>query len=252
MQQISRKAIIPRDRIAPVYAATWTRDEGNIDIAVLKFQELTEEHQKLATIKHPNIISIIGYSINGLDEYCLITPRLTARHLTKVLYSETPDLDTRLNWAYEISLGLMTLHANKLVHLNLSTHTVIFNNENKPVLVDLQCMLPSGNLSETTDTLPFMAPEQLLTTNAPTAACDAYSFGMVLWCCLTQRKPMANKDLSEIRFAIAKQDQREIIPEETPRSLASLIKFCWEKNPTDRKTTKKIGDELLTHLSMKR
>ena len=87
----------------------------------------------------------------------------------------------------------------------------------------------------------WMSPEVVL-KNEYSEKSDVYSFGIILWQLLTRREPFPHiSSRLEMYKAIAEDDIRPEMPKELdyPKSLANLICYCWDRDPSKRPSFKK-------------
>jgi len=94
-----------------------------------------------------------------------------------------------------------------------------------------------------TGTYPWMAPE--LIQGLPTCeSCDVYSFGVVLWEMLTREIPFKGLQGFQVAWVVVENHERPLVPEHCPKKLASLMKRCWDDQPTKRPSFCMIVSEL--------
>ena len=65
---------------------------------------------------------------------------------------------------------------------------------------------------------------------------DIYSFGMILWELLHGTVPFDN-DMKTVVNYVVKEDLRPKILPHVPSSVASLIRQCWQADPSKRQTS---------------
>ncbi len=64
---------------------------------------------------------------------------------------------------------------------------------------------------------------------------DCFSFGVVLWQCLTRVQPWTNvKDIKMLKQLVVEQAKRPLIPDPCPAALRALIERCWAQQPEAR------------------
>jgi len=222
--------------VGRVYTTTFETQE----VAVLKVDEITEEHTKLGSLSHPNIIPLLGYAARPPKSFRLILPYHYPYSLSQKLFSQDYTVENGMCWAQEVCNGLVALHSAGLLHLNLNLESVVFNQEEHVVLTNMNCLTPEG-ITDTAESLPFVAPEILAPTiladgtdEKPGKCADIYSFGVLLFCLAEQKKP-----------SIIAEDKRETLSKEIPSKVAHLIKWCWKTDPLARpQVIKEVSDNL--------
>lgn len=81
-----------------------------------------------------------------------------------------------------------------------------------------------------------------------TTAADVYSYGVVLWQCLSRVQPWANvRDIRTLKKLVCQDGKRPIIPEECPRVLRQLIESCWAQRMQEQGGAERVCLCLLTH-----
>lgn len=73
---------------------------------------------------------------------------------------------------------------------------------------------------------------------------DIYSLGMILWEMETGHVPFENESQSQVYSLLANDKMRPRIPPETNKSLALLIRRCWQDNSEKRPSLPKILESL--------
>ena len=92
-------------------------------------------------------------------------------------------------------------------------------------------------------TAPYMAPECFSRDCGLTEKCDIYSFGVVLYECVTGLMPWAEcRDPFVIAYQVGALKRRPTFPESLsiPDPLKTLIETCWHANPAQRPTSSDV------------
>lgn len=85
-----------------------------------------------------------------------------------------------------------------------------------------------------------MSCVQILNREPITQKTDVYSFGMVVWECLTRQLPWADLAGVDMLLLAVTGGERPTIPPDAPANLAALTKVCWSHDPASRPAFKRI------------
>lgn len=97
-------------------------------------------------------------------------------------------------------------------------------------------------------TVDHMPPE-VLRDNEVRFASDVFSFGMILWECMTGSRPFSSQTSSASILMAIVEGYRPEIPSFVPRSYAMLIQDCWHQDWWRRPNFKVIQRRLKGMLS---
>lgn len=189
-------------------------------------EEFQAEIAVLSKVRHRNLVSILGYSVEG-NERLIVYEYMPQGALNKHLFQwkqlelEPLSWKKRLNIALDVARGIEYLHnfANQcFIHRDLKSSNILLGDDYRAKISDfgLAKLAPDGKNSFATrlaGTFGYLAPEYAVTGKVTTKV-DVFSFGVVLMELITGLKA-----LDEDR------------PEES-RYLASW--FCQMKNDKDK------------------
>ncbi|GJQ75518.1 putative tube death domain protein [Trypoxylus dichotomus] len=159
-------------------------------------KQFTNEVEILYKYKHDNLLSIIGYSCDGLT-YCLLYEYVPGGNLKDRL-QETARI---LSWKerFNIAVGtanavayLHTAYSTPLIHRDIKSANILLDNNNQPKLSDFGIIRLSSSSTTGTNqilgTSAYMAPEAH--RGDVSVKMDTYSFGVVLLELLTSLPPI--------------------------------------------------------------
>ncbi|XP_033149709.1 mitogen-activated protein kinase kinase kinase 7 [Drosophila busckii] len=85
----------------------------------------------------------------------------------------------------------------------------------------------------------YTAPE-IYNTNRYDEKCDVYSFGIMLWEVMSQRKPFENWVPFNIMYHVLMQKKRPDINAIDGDDIKTIITRCWEHDPNRRPSMKDL------------
>jgi len=225
-----------RTAVKVLSAAHDGREEGFHD-------RFAAEIDSLRTLRHPNIVRILGY---GDEEDC----RYYVMELVEGLsMQEALDAGRRYTWQEAVRYGIQICKALKhahdhgIIHRDIKPANLLLAADGIVKLSDFGIAKQFGNAGMTADggvigTAEYMAPEQA-DGRPVTNRADLYSFGGVLFNMLTGRPPFRAKHLMEMlqlqRFA--EPDPVNRLNPTVPRELSDLVAQLLQKDPTKRPPT---------------
>lgn len=164
------------------------------DGSVARRVALATEFQTLASLRHPNIISVIDYGFD-LDGQPYFTMTLLEHQVSLVEHAVELDVPGRMALVVEILRALAYLHRRGIVHRDLKPSNVLVPNGQVKVL---DFGLSSGRGSaEVAGTLAYMAPEVLRGAGASEAS-DLYAIGVIAYELVCGTLPFRGADIQEL------------------------------------------------------
>jgi serine/threonine-protein kinase len=212
----------------------------------------------LAKLQHPNIVTVFDYgAIEGEHErYFMAMEFLSGETLTRRIADRValPARDT-IKVARQLARGLSEAHASGVIHRDLKPSNVMLlagrDGEDLVKIVDFGIVKLVGDDSVEKEELTqegsfigspkYMAPEQITRGGKIDARTDVYSFGIILYQCLTGTVPFDGASSVQTLMAHlnqAPQPMKERNPSlDVPEWLDELVMTCIEKEPGKRPQT---------------
>jgi eukaryotic-like serine/threonine-protein kinase len=249
-----------------VYRARDTRLRRDVAIKVLpaslaadpeRLARLEREARLLAALNHPNVAAIYGLEETAGSPY-LVMEYVEGESLAQKLAAGPLPVDDALSACVQIAAGLEAAHAAGVVHRDLKPANVMVRPDGSVKVLDLglaRSVESTGgadpSLSPTVTSAPtgagvilgtaaYMSPEQARGKPVDKRT-DVFSFGCVLYECLTGARAFPGDNVSDSLAAILRAEPDwSALPAETPVSVSGLLRRCLQKD--SRKRFQDIGD----------
>ncbi|MEL6430815.1 MAG: serine/threonine-protein kinase, partial [Planctomycetota bacterium] len=222
-----------RSSIGKAYAIKFLKVESDDQRAAVE-REL-DQVRHLATIDHPNLVSIedlgivmgVPYIVMGFAGDETLAKRLRAGDLTA---------GEALRVFTQTARGVLALHDRNMVHFDLKPSNVFLHGDAARVGdYGLSKLLDTGRmtLSIGRGTPMYMAPE-ILRSRADHRA-DVYSLGVILYESLAGRVPFAPDDIGGL--VLRDSDDPPVFPSDFPAVARPAVEACLRLDPKDRAQT---------------
>jgi serine/threonine protein kinase len=210
------------------------------------------EARLLASLNHPNIAAI-----HGLEEsdgtHFLALELVPGESLLQRLKRGPLAIDESLDLCRQVAEGLEAAHEAGIIHRDLKPGNIKVTPEGKAKILDfglakaLAGDVPARDLSQLptlTDagtregsilgTPAYMSPEQARGGQLDRRT-DIWSFGCVLYQCLTGHMPFRGRSTPDVVAALLQSDPDwSVLPDRTPSRVRELLERCLEKSPRNR------------------
>ena len=249
-----------------VYRATDTKLDREVAIKVLpdilardeeRLARFDREAKALAVLHHPNIASIFGIEQMG-DTKALILELVEGEDLSARLKRGPLAMEEALEVCKQIAEALEAAHEKGIIHRDLKPGNIKLMADGKVKVLDfgLAKTLTADTASADADsptitgdyTLPgtllgtagYMSPEQAR-GKAVDKRSDIWSFGVVLYECLTGKRLFSGETVTDsIGALLHKEIEWGQLPPSTPPTIQLLLRKCLAR---DRKRRlQDIGD----------
>ncbi|KAM5281811.1 receptor-interacting serine/threonine-protein kinase 4 [Ctenodactylus gundi] len=218
--------------------------------------ELLDEAKKMEMAKFRYILPVYGICREPVG---LVMEYMETGSLERLLASEPLPWDLRFRIVHETAVGMNFLHcmAPPLLHLDLKPANILLDAHYHVKISDFGLAKCTG-LSHTHDlsmdglfgTIAYLPPERIREKSRLfDTKHDVYSFAIVIWGVLTQKKPFADeKNILHIMVKVVKGHRPELPPvcRARPRACASLLRLmqrCWHEDPRQRPAFQEITSE---------
>ena len=184
------------------------------------------EAHLVARIEHPHIVPLIDYWRDPDSAY-LVMRWLRGGTLERRLDDGPLTIDQALTLAQQIGGALSTAHGHGVVHRDVKTANVLFDEQDNAFLADFGIALeahksggPEAALSP--GTRAYASPEQIRRERLGPEA-DIFSLGVVIFECLTGSLPLPDSSSVD-----------QLVEAEVPLRIADAVAQATAKSPSDR------------------
>ena len=204
-------------------------------------EKLLREARAASALDHPNIGVIYGLEDAGGGRYFISMGYYEGETLSERLVRGTPSLRDALDLAIQIAGGLAAAHARNIVHRDIKPGNILITKENQAKIVDfgLARVVAATNATltvNTSGTLPYMSPEQILGEPVDPRA-DVWALGVILVQLLTGVHPFLRESSAAMTFAILNQAPTgidEVTPGLQPIVYRALSKEMEHRYPSGK------------------
>ncbi|QDZ22108.1 serine/threonine-protein kinase [Chloropicon primus] len=221
---------------------------NNNELNADQVDSLKTEVALLQNLRHPNIVNFLGCCLNP-ESLCVILEYAEGGSLHSMLHTnqKQPEYGTLLQLAEDVASAMDYCHSLEppIIHRDLKPQNILLHRDGRAQVADFGiARIRTNTFVETkhlnAGTVAYMSPEIMQGRNVD-EKCDVYSFGIILWECLTGQKPWADKLLPmQVVVAVGVEGDRLPLPSGCPISLKRLIRDCWRHDPRLRPTFREI------------
>src|SRR3954468_6663009 len=204
-------------------------------------ERFRREARAAARLSHPSIVQIHDIVESAASD-AIVMELVEGESLSRRLARGPLPVDEAVSLGREIAEGLAAAHAKGLIHRDLKPENVMITADGRAKILDfgLAKRLEGEEASLTADqrvvgTFRAMSPEQAQGLPLDTRS-DLFSFGLLLYQCLSGRSPFEGSSTLETLTRICTHRQtplRELDPA-IPAPLSALVDRLLEKEPARR------------------
>ncbi|KAK1367013.1 Serine/threonine-protein kinase CTR1 [Heracleum sosnowskyi] len=241
-----------------VHRAEW--HGSDVAVKVLSVQDFSDDQLKeflrevaiMKRVRHPNVVLFMG-AVTKRPHLSIVTEYLPRGSLYRIIHrpsaGETLDPRRRLRMALDVAKGINYLHCLNppIVHWDLKSPNLLVDKNWTVKVCDFGLSRFKANTfissKSVAGTPEWMAPE-FLRGEPSNEKSDVYSYGVILWEFVTLQQPWSGLGPAQVVGAVAFQNRRLAIPQNTSPILTSLMESCWSDEPAHRPSFKSIVDTL--------
>lgn len=215
------------------------------ELFLARFQR---EARLLASLSHPNLASVFGVHESHGTRF-LAMELVPGEDLSQRLRRGRLPLREALPILRQIAEALEAAHEKGVIHRDLKPANVRVMPDGRVKVLDFGLARPADDEAAASagepfaaltstgvmlGTPPYMSPEQVRGRRVDTCT-DLWSFGCVVWECITGQRPFRAATVPELLTAILHDEPNwRSLPPDTPVSLRRLLRRCLSKESRDR------------------
>lgn len=246
------------DQEGKVYAVKITNEVKN-DVAWEAMVKEGSNHYIANMEKKPHVLGLEGivkYEYNGGEQLLMVMELAKGGDLDKLQSQTLPQMDLSdhvndqimMRNLKDIALGLVDVHSQGLVHLDLKPGNIFLTDEGQAKVADFGEARKPG-FKESAGTPEYMPPEVHDPDKTAGEKSDVFSFGMLLYESFVGENPFKLADPNNPNekvdvpgriIAFGSDESNRLITKDNPSELEKLINRCTHPNPDLRPTMQEI------------
>lgn len=221
------------------------------DEAQVILESFFNECSKLSKVRHPNVIQLLGITVDAKTRLPAIVMELMHESLTRLLRrSASLPLCTEIDICHDITKGLAYLHGAfnpPIVHRDLSSNNILISQDYHAKLTDLgvskfeasSFFQRLGN-TPAPGTMAYMAPEVRKIPADCSPAMDVFAFGVIVVQVCSHKFPNPGPETEKNKFGLHKtvsevdRRQKHISLLRRSHPLRTIALDCLKNNPKAR------------------
>ena len=204
-------------------------------------ESLLGEAWLAGSLEHPNVVPIYDLGLDARGAPLLVMKHiegdtwstLLANPETMKRHAGAVDaLEFNLRVLIQVCNAVHFAHSRDVVHRDLKPDNVMIGHFGEVYVLDWGVATRPGPVRHVAGTLVYMAPEMLGGGSSITARTDVYLLGAVLYEVLVGKPPHEGPAMNAMVSSVVLSTPS--IPDDVPEELASLVRACMSREPTDR------------------
>lgn len=255
IMQYRLQKCIGRGGMATVYQALNEESNETVALKILDpslmhddryLDRFIEEYHTAYEINHNHVVKI--HEQGFTDQYTYIVMELLTGGDLKARIRKGIEPHMAVKYAMDIASALGELHDRKIIHRDLKPTNILFDENERLVMVDFGVAKVLDNHLELTrhgeaiGTPAYMSPEEIQHGSSDTRG-DLYSLGVIFYHMLRGRLPFTARSAAAIMYKQVYEEVPHI--GDCPADLNSILQKLLEKDPDNRyQTAQEVYNEL--------
>lgn len=247
----------------PVAVKSFNRIKSNSSLELRKKKKIIESFKRelhvLKSIRHPNIIGLYGYHVEGL--YLVMEVARNGCLADKISLNRNREFSTivwpiHLKISLELVAGLFFLHERDFIHGDLKSFNILLDSNYTVKIADFGTAGINNDKPKSSPLSIAWASPQRLSGKTISKKSDIYSIGIIFWELATLELPFTNFNgtpqklashilHSNLRPEVKKHLNGLLGGYRVPTLYVWLMQKIWQKKESDRLNLKEISQILL-------
>src|SRR6516225_586438 len=224
-----------------------------------RHRRFEQEARAAAALNHPNILAVYDIGTHDRSPY-IVSELLDGQTLRERLKEGPLPVRHAVEYARQLTCGLVAAHAKGMVHRDLKPDNVFVTRDGRVKILDFGLAKTApfaaggGDVTRArtlggtvVGTVGYMAPEEFRGEPIDARA-DIFAVGVIVHELITGQNPFHRGSAADTMTAVLREEPQDLADQPgTPVTLARIVRRCLEKDPIDRfQTARDLGFALAT------
>ncbi|KAK6015974.1 protein tyrosine kinase [Ostertagia ostertagi] len=221
-----------------------------------KIDDMHREARMMRQYKHRHVVAFHGVVNESADRVMIVMELINGGGLDHYLQKNPNVHFQSVNRLVLLAIKKETYAVHQLALRDVACRNCLIDEKNNIVKISDFGLSKQGDSYKVPEeeklAIRWQAPE-VIATRVYTPACDVYSYGILVWEIFNDAEmPYKGIDNKTIKAKISEPDFRPNIDPAIPHNVQVVMKCCWNGDPAQRPTMKRVFELLLRKASVRR